>query len=130
MDSKYGGTSVIELGNHDFQVKRDKTKVVHQDFHNKLGLVKFYAPWCPHCTDMVDTLSYLSDQLKDYGFKVSAVNCDDTSKQNDQLAQKIGVEGFPSLYFINSKGELKDYTGGRDLKSLLTEVVKMSRQGA
>ena len=128
MGSKYEGTSVMELGHDDFQINSDKIKVVNQNFKNNLGLVKFYAPWCHHCTDMVESLSYMSDQLKNHGFKVAAVNCDDTNKRNDELAQKVGVEGFPSVYFVNGQGELNDYGGNRDLKSLLQEVVKMSKQ--
>ena len=128
MESKYKNTNVIELGYDDFKVKKNKIHVDHAKFKNKLGLIKFYAPWCPHCTDMVETLSYLSDQLQDYGFVVAAVNCDDTELRNDQLAQDIGIEGFPSLYFVNGQGELQEYQGGRDLENLLLEIVRLSKR--
>jgi len=130
MGGEYKNTSVVELGYNDFKVNGGSININNSNFKNKLGLVKFYAPWCPHCTNMVESMSFLSDQLKDHGFTVAAVNCDDTTRKNDKLAQAIGLEGFPSLYFVNGRGELKDYQGGRELPDLLKEVVKLSKQEA
>ena len=58
---------------------------------------------------------------------VAAVNCDDTNLGNDNLAQQIGIQGFPTLYFVTGNGQLEQYDGGRDLQPLLESIVDMSK---
>ena len=69
--NKYGiNDPVIELVGKDFKNK----KIINKEFINKNALIKFYAPWCSHCSNMVYDLNFLAKNLKSHGFKVGAVN--------------------------------------------------------
>ena len=64
------------------------------------GMILVYAPWCPHCKNMVEEWVYLEKQLSD-PFKIilNAVNAENID--NEQFIQSLNVSGFPTLYTIN-----------------------------
>jgi len=124
-DNKYKiKDPVVELQGSDFN---DMT-LVHKDFKNKNALIKFYAPWCPHCTDMVADLNFLAKGLSSHGFKIGAVNL--TNNSNKEISQKCNVSGIPSLFMANPKGELnKLEISDRSVESLLNEICKFTNSG-
>ena len=128
-NNKYGSnnSNVIEL----LAVKDVKDdKINHPYTKNKYGLVKFYAPWCPHCTDMIDNLEFLAKELPIIGkpFFVSAVNCTNKDFGNDKLAQNMGVKGFPTLFFVHMDGTIEDFTPqSRTLEGLLNEICNKTK---
>jgi thioredoxin-like negative regulator of GroEL len=121
MSEEYKHTNVACLCNEHFSSKKTddgiKLMINHPEFKGKVGLIKFYAPWCGHCTNMVPTLIGLSNEMKEnviYG----SVDCTDEDKDNHTLATNIGIEGFPTIYTIHPSGSLELYEEGRDKKSI------------
>ena len=127
-ESHYSNTKVVELFNKDFSSDKGKLRVKKDGFRKNFGVVKFYAPWCPHCTNMVRDLTYLADELKEYNVRIAAVNCDDKNKGNDKLAARAKIEGLPTLFMLREDGTLKKYEGSRSVEGILTAIVKTAKK--
>ena len=136
-DNKYGqkNSKVYECMAKHFLSKHDKMNNENMymndpRFKNKYGIVKFYAPWCGHCSNMVDTLEFLAKELPKIGkpFFVAAVNCTNKSVGNDLLASKMGIRGFPTLFFVNLDGKLEDFNPkSRNIDDLLSEICECTK---
>lgn len=79
-------------------------------------LVKFYAPWCPYCQDMVPAYEAAAQQVENDGLHTKLAKVDATVHR--QIADKHGVEGYPTLKFF-FKGVAQEYDGGRDQASIV-----------
>ena len=60
-------------------------------------LVQFYAPWCGHCQQLAPTWEKVADKI---GRDVAVGKLDCTQYQN--LAQKYGIRGFPTIKFFRN----------------------------
>ncbi|KAL1918743.1 uncharacterized protein VTP21DRAFT_2765 [Calcarisporiella thermophila] len=81
-------------------------------------IVKFFAPWCPHCQNLAPTWQRLQDELKEYenshNFHISEVDC----SLYRFTCKKNGISGLPTMLLFQD-GELIDsYAGKRDYESL------------
>ena len=123
MDNKYNNSKVVELTTKDFS----GTTLVNPLFKNKYSLVKAYAPWCPHCTTMVDDLKFLAENLEKYGIKFGAINAD--NPLNKELTAKLGVQWFPYLYIVNENGVLEHIDiADRSVENLLNVICKKTNE--
>ena len=115
--------NVSELTAKDFNIKNLKGKVQMKKFPNKDGFIVFYAPWCPHCSneEFTSTWKNLGDHLSKLDIRMTAFNC--TKKGNEEFSKFIGIQGFPSIYYYNHAGHLREYNGARDKKSLLEKLI-------
>lgn len=90
---------------------------------DKVWLVKFYAPWCGHCTAMKPAFEQLGKEFKnDPSIGIGGVDCDNAS--NKGICGKYGVQGFPTIKAIVN-GKPKAYNGARDygaLKGFITNL--------
>jgi protein disulfide-isomerase-like protein len=89
------------------------------DFNTQLAeihvsLVKFYAPWCGHCKALAPAWKEAATILQAENSKAKMVNVDATASPNKALAQKYGVNGFPTLKLFRGNEMEEDYSGGRD----------------
>jgi len=86
-------------------------------------LVEFYAPWCGHCKKLAPEYSAAAEILakNDPPFSLAKVDATEEKK----LAERFGVQGFPTLYFFKN-GEKTDYTGGRTSDTLVSWILKKS----
>lgn len=77
--------------------------------------VEVYAPWCTHCKALEPTWRKLAEEL-DGEVRVGRID----GAEETILARRLGVQVFPSLYFMQ-EGRFVEYssTAGRDLKKLL-----------
>ncbi len=79
--------------------------------HHKPVVIDFFAEWCPNCHELDRTVFSLP-QVQAKLAQVTALRMDATN-QDDSEVQKIiqeyGVEGVPTVIFLDSKGqEVKD----------------------
>uniref|UniRef100_A0A7S0RA54 protein disulfide-isomerase n=1 Tax=Pyramimonas obovata TaxID=1411642 RepID=A0A7S0RA54_9CHLO len=106
---------VVELTKSTF-----KTEVKDS---SEFWIVEFYAPWCGHCQKLAPEWIKAAKELKGVA-KVGAVNCDD----EQELAQKYGIKGFPTIK-VFAEGEVKNYEEGRDAEAIVSYVKKQVGQG-
>lgn len=74
---------------------------------NRYLMVEFYAPWCGHCKALAPEYAAAATELKG---EVVLAKVDAT--EENELAQKYDVQGFPTVYFFID-GVHKDYNGPR-----------------
>lgn len=73
-----------------------------------------YADWCGHCQKLKPTWDVVKQEFKGSGLKVVELNAD-----KDQTAmKKLGIQGFPTIFYLTKSGEKKEYTGDRSKASL------------
>ncbi|KAL7575888.1 hypothetical protein ACA910_003200 [Epithemia clementina (nom. ined.)] len=82
----------------------------------KNGMVKFYQPWCGHCTRMKPDWDKLAENA-DASVFIADVNCSD----EDELCSENGVGGYPTIKVFKD-GEVEDYQGPRDFEGLMDYV--------
>lgn len=82
-------------------------------------IIKFYAPWCGHCKRLAPTWNKLSRSLKEAGSSTQVAKVDCTVHR--RVCSRFGVNGYPSLFYINN-GNVYKYKGGRSLPAFLDFV--------
>ena len=120
-DQHFGNTRVRILRNSDF----DHGNLAREN-SGRSGLIMFYAPWCPHCTNMIPTLNNLADdmsrdnELSSRGL-LGAVDC----TENREIAERMGVMGYPTIKIFKNGRYMGDYEGSRDSNELRNFIVRL-----
>lgn len=118
--------SVQEMHPNDFKIVNLRKNI--EPKYNQPILIVFYAHWCPHCSNptMVEFVESLASVLpKKSNIKVGAFNCDYNQKHRD-ISNNLGINGFPTIRFINKNRKSADYTGPIDIKKILQFLLKNS----
>lgn len=107
--------TVIELTAEDF-----KTKVFDWEgggewkyLGDKPAIVDFYATWCGPCRILKPRLKALA---KEYGDKIVVYSID--AESAPQLSMIMGVQAYPTLYFIPTEGIPTQSVGLLSMKDL------------
>ena len=74
--------------------------------NDKVVLVEFFAPWCPHCQRMMtvvdDVRALLDGQAPVYQFDID---------ENNELAEALGVQNIPT-FIVYADGQEKWRSSG------------------
>lgn len=99
----YKDSIIKELKGNDFV----GGSVTHSSFKNKPGLIMWYADWCPHCSNQ-ETIKMWKDvgTFCDPDLVVGAVNCANESNGSKAVSEMIGIQGFPSITYVNVDGTI------------------------
>jgi protein disulfide-isomerase A1 len=84
-------------------------------------LVEFYAPWCGHCQSLAPEYAKAAGKLKELKSDIVLSKVDATIET--KLAEKFGVQGFPTIKFFK-KGTPVEYGGGRTSEEIITWLNK------
>lgn len=68
------------------------------------GILKAYAPWCPHCRDKAVAIRSLAEILHDKGSE-SAVYVIDV-QVNNYTSQALGLQFLPTFYLVDDNGKV------------------------
>jgi thioredoxin 1 len=85
-------------------------------------LIDFYADWCGPCKMMAPELEKLAGMMND-GVKIVKVNVD----RNQELAQKLGIRGVPTLMLYRNSELLWRDSGMRNAAQLKSVIEKYNR---
>ncbi|KAL1915922.1 uncharacterized protein VTP21DRAFT_6310 [Calcarisporiella thermophila] len=103
-------SAVTVLSTSDFdEVALDKNKGV---------LVEFYAPWCGHCKNLAPIYEKVA---QDFSTELDCVVANVDATQNESLAEKYGVTGYPTIKFFPKGDDKKpiDYDRSRSQKDFV-----------
>jgi protein disulfide-isomerase A6 len=115
-------STVIELQPKNFNA--GAKKVIHPLLSSgSKGIIVFGADWCGHCKRFSPIYEKTSNILGK-SFPFFFLDCE---KYGD-LASQFGVNGYPTVMYIDSSGKLyKNYSGERTVDALLVDICKEAR---
>lgn len=94
-------------------------------------LLDFYADWCGACHELEEKTYTNPDFIEmAKGFKLIKFDATNDTPENQAVLQKYGVQGLPTVMFINRKGDLlknltfTQFIEWKDLKPLMQESLK------
>ena len=91
-----------------------KVEAVQVKSNSGKQLVLFYAPWCPHCQEMLPGWDKFSEANRS---NVSAKKVN--SELESGLVKEYDIQGFPTILLLDGSGKtIAKYEGERDPKSL------------
>jgi thiol-disulfide isomerase/thioredoxin len=108
---------IIELNQVDFQ----GTTVPKARDSGGLLIVK--ADWCGHCKRTLPELEKVADMTGSV-FPIYKLDAD----KYPSVVKRLGVEGFPTIFWIDRKGQVGDtYEGERSTAAFLKAVCNKTR---
>ena len=98
-------------------INDSKEENFESEIKNEKHIILFYAPWCPHCKNLLTADGSWTNLEKRYRTKknivITKIDCD----KNPDIGKKYGIEGYPTILKINNN-KVTEYTGDRSLESL------------
>lgn len=93
-----------------------------QDMVFKSGkevFLEFYAPWCGHCQKVAPILEEVAVSYeKDPNVMIAKFD----ATANDVPSDIFSVQGYPTMFFISSKGKIVEYQGGRSKEDIINFI--------
>lgn len=99
-ESLYKESDPVHVMNDSFFFFKDGKGVIQDEQFAGAGVIKAYAPWCPHCKDKVRCINILAEILEPEGLAVYVIN----AEANPHFSEGLGVEGYPTFYEVTAGG--------------------------
>ena len=74
--------------------------------HKKPVVIDFFAEWCPNCHDL-DRTVFSQPEIQAKLSQITTLRMDATNQDDpavQQILQDYGIEGVPTVVFLDSKG--------------------------
>lgn len=79
---------------------------------NKLVFLDVYATWCGPCRRM-DAITFVNPEVGEYfNSRFISVKIDGEKGEGPMIRRRYNVRGYPTLLFLNHKGEVVKGTAG------------------
>lgn len=101
-------SDVLDLKTSNFASKVDPHDIM---------LIEFFAPWCGHCKRLAPHYEAAATTLKKNDPPVVLAKVDCTTEQD--LCQKYGVTGYPTLKIFRNGEFSKEYEGPRETDGIV-----------
>lgn len=72
------------------------SRVVREDYRNKVTVVNFWATWCPPCVEEIPMLNRLKEKMAGENFELLSVNFGESKDVINQFIKKVNIQ-FPVL---------------------------------
>jgi len=113
------------------------------DFLGRPAVVPVWAPWCPHCQVELPVLDRVMEEFPEVGFVTIVTAIGDApgpapdafladngitaptvvDDRAGTLARAFGIQGFPTLYFVDSEGVVAQVIEGEAGEHALRAIV-------
>jgi thiol-disulfide isomerase/thioredoxin len=88
------------------------------------GLLLVKADWCGHCKRVLPELEEVS-RLTGSAFPIYKLDSD----KNKNTVNKLGVNGFPTIFFIEQDGRIsKQYEKERTTRAFINEICSVMKK--
>lgn len=75
-------------------------------------MIDIYTDWCSWCKEL-DKNTYANEKVIETAKKIVSVKLNpETSEEGEEIAKKYGVQGYPTILFINADGFVLENVGG------------------
>lgn len=75
-------------------------------------MIDIYTDWCSWCEEL-DKNTYANKEVMEVAKKMISIKLNpETSEEGEEIAQKYGVQGYPTILFINADGFVLENVGG------------------
>jgi thiol-disulfide isomerase/thioredoxin len=128
----------------DFALENNKGEIVRlSSFNDKVIMLNFWATWCGPCRQEIPDFISLYEKYNDDGLEIIGVSVDQSGwdavkpflkrykvnypvlMYNYQVIRDYGgIEGIPTTFFINRKGEIVEKIVGRRPNTYFEQRVK------
>jgi len=81
-----------------------------------------FAAWCSHCHHFAPTYCELAAALPP-GVAIRAWDADKGAAE--AAAAGLDIEGFPTIFLVDASGRRHQYTGGRDVPSMMSKLAAL-----
>jgi thioredoxin-like negative regulator of GroEL len=98
-------------------VQRDSSgswRISHPSAHPGGALFAVVAPWCGHCSNLKKNIAQAQSVQPFNFFFLDG----DKTDINRTKTNEMGIQGFPTIYYVAKDGILKEYNGGRSAEAL------------
>lgn len=111
---------MINLKESNIEKKNGSVYIKHPSLTGKKGMVMFKAEWCGHCQRAKPEMKKVSNILGS-SFPVCMIDCD----ENPKAAKMAGIEGYPTIKFVDAKGKITgDYNGERSHSEIIKTICR------
>ncbi len=135
----------------DFNLDGQHKQIKLSDYRGQIIYLDFWASWCQPCRKSFTWMNKMQALYGDEGFKVIAVNLDESRKKANQFLQQIPanfavafdprgntaesyqVKAMPSSYIIDKRGNVIHANlgfHGKDEEKLEAKIRNLIRQSA